>query len=107
MMRGAQSGGVVTYLPAPNGHGMRASRSRVVNKKRTDLSKMLTEKLRWDTARRGFLSGPIQAPTLFSGEACVDGFFFCSSVCAAWGARTDFLPSRTTVVAFVGSAFSE
>jgi len=68
MMRGAQSGGVVTYLPAPNGHGMRASRSRVVNKKRTDLSKMLTEKLRWDTARRGFLSGPIQAPTLFSGH---------------------------------------
>ncbi|CAJ1922340.1 unnamed protein product [Cylindrotheca closterium] len=40
MMRGAQSGGVVTYVP--NGkNNMKAIRTRVVNGKRTDLSKQV------------------------------------------------------------------
>eukprot|EP00526_Cylindrotheca_closterium_P029493 CAMPEP_0113659004 /NCGR_PEP_ID=MMETSP0017_2-20120614/32085_1 /TAXON_ID=2856 /ORGANISM="Cylindrotheca closterium" /LENGTH=40 /DNA_ID=CAMNT_0000573443 /DNA_START=376 /DNA_END=494 /DNA_ORIENTATION=+ /assembly_acc=CAM_ASM_000147 len=40
MMRGAQSGGVVTYVP--NGkNNMKAIRTRVVNGKRTDLSKLV------------------------------------------------------------------
>ena len=42
MMRGAQSGGVITYK---NGKGIR---SRVVNRKRSDLSLLLTNKVRRD-----------------------------------------------------------
>lgn len=41
MMRGAQSGGVVTYVAGGNNTGMRAIRTRVVNRKRTDLSKQI------------------------------------------------------------------
>ena len=52
MMRGAQSGGVITYcrskrLPA-KGHPMVGVRSRVVNKKRTDLSKLIRAKVKGD-----------------------------------------------------------
>ena len=52
MMRGAQSGGVITYcrskrLPA-KGHPMVGVRSRVVNKKRTDLSKLVRAKVKGD-----------------------------------------------------------
>lgn len=44
MMRGAQSGGVVTYVP--NGQSsMKAIRTRVVNGKRTDLSKQVRQKV--------------------------------------------------------------
>jgi hypothetical protein len=43
MVRGAQSGGIVTYVP--QGKGTRGIRSRVVNGKRTDLSALLTSKL--------------------------------------------------------------
>ena len=46
MMRGAQSGGVVTYVP--QGKGQRGIRSRVVNGKRTDLSVLVTSKLWYD-----------------------------------------------------------
>lgn len=46
MMRGAQSGGVVTYVP--QGKGLRGIRSRVVNGKRTDLSVLVTSKLWYD-----------------------------------------------------------
>ena len=52
MMRGAQSGGVITYcrykrLPV-KGHPMVGVRSRVVNKKRTDLSKLIRAKVKGD-----------------------------------------------------------
>ena len=52
MMRGAQSGGVITYcrskrLPA-KGHPMVGVHSRVVNKKRTDLSKLIRSKVKGD-----------------------------------------------------------
>lgn len=66
MMRGAQSGGVVTYLPAGHG-GMKGCRSRVVNKKRTDLSLLLSKQLKWDVARRCLFSGPVKTPAVFSG----------------------------------------
>mmetsp|Transcript_46359 Transcript_46359/g.88497 ORF Transcript_46359/g.88497 Transcript_46359/m.88497 type:complete len:1353 (-) Transcript_46359:72-4130(-) len=67
MMRGAQSGGVVTYLPAGHG-GMKGCRSRVVNKKRTDLSLLLSKQLKWDVARRCLFSGPVKTPAVFSGH---------------------------------------
>ncbi len=44
MMRGAQSGGVVTYQPCAGG-GLKGTRRRVVNKKRTDLSQELRKRL--------------------------------------------------------------
>ncbi|EKX55458.1 hypothetical protein GUITHDRAFT_99235 [Guillardia theta CCMP2712] len=43
MMRGAQSGGIVTYVPKKD--GLKGIRSRVVNGKRTDLSELVTSKL--------------------------------------------------------------
>ena len=43
MMRGAQSGGIVTYVSSAT--GMAGKRIRVVNKKRTDLSKELRKRL--------------------------------------------------------------
>eukprot|EP00629_Pelagomonadales_sp_RCC1024_P005186 CAMPEP_0119289022 /NCGR_PEP_ID=MMETSP1329-20130426/38268_1 /TAXON_ID=114041 /ORGANISM="Genus nov. species nov., Strain RCC1024" /LENGTH=86 /DNA_ID=CAMNT_0007289805 /DNA_START=112 /DNA_END=368 /DNA_ORIENTATION=- len=43
MARGAQSGGIVTYLPSPE--GPRGARSRVVNGKRTDLAQLMVDKL--------------------------------------------------------------
>jgi hypothetical protein len=46
MMRGAQSGGVVTYADAAKGdNSLRGIRTRVVNGKRTDLSKLVRNKL--------------------------------------------------------------
>lgn len=44
MMRGAQSGGVVTYQPS-SGNSNVARRVRVVNRKRTDLSKELRKRI--------------------------------------------------------------
>eukprot|EP00980_Cylindrotheca_fusiformis_P028298 scaffold22589_cov138-Cylindrotheca_fusiformis.AAC.61 len=44
MMRGAQSGGVVTYVPSDR-HSMKAIRTRVVNRKRTDLSKQIRNRV--------------------------------------------------------------
>ena len=43
MMRGAQSGGIVTYVPKKD--GLKGIRSRVVNGKRTDLSELVTSKV--------------------------------------------------------------
>ena len=48
MMRGAQSGGVVTYRPTRGG-GCKGIRSRVVNAKRTDLSVLVRKRLEKDT----------------------------------------------------------
>lgn len=44
MMRGAQSGGVVTFQPSGGG-SLKGIRKRVVNKKRTDLSKELRKRI--------------------------------------------------------------
>ena len=44
MMRGAQSGGIVTFEEEKGEGNMRGVRSRVVNMKRTDLSKLLRSK---------------------------------------------------------------
>ena len=49
MMRGAQSGGVVTYYPKRE--GLIGVRSRVVNGKRTDLSKLVIDKMVHDAER--------------------------------------------------------
>ena len=65
MMRGAQSGGVVTYLPGSN--GLKGSRSRVVNKKRTDLSLLVKKKLISDVRSRSFLRGLSNTPRIFAG----------------------------------------
>jgi len=51
MMRGAQSGGIVTYLKSSSSkksHQLVGIRSRVVNRKRTDLSKLLRNKVQSD-----------------------------------------------------------
>jgi hypothetical protein len=47
MMRGAQSGGVITYVPNSSG-SFKGIRSRVVNKKRTDLSVEVRRKVQRD-----------------------------------------------------------
>jgi hypothetical protein len=47
MMRGAQSGGVITYAPNSSG-GFKGIRSRVLNKKRTDLSVEVRRKVQRD-----------------------------------------------------------
>ena len=57
MMRGAQSGGVVTYVK--NGKkGVKGVRSRVVNGKRTDLSELVANKLSSDQKFCQLLDGP-------------------------------------------------
>lgn len=57
MMRGAQSGGVVTYVR--NGSkGVKGLRSRVVNGKRTDLSKLIIKKLAGDQRFAPLIDGP-------------------------------------------------
>lgn len=48
MMRGAQSGGIVTYQPYTKGGGLKGIRSRVLNKKRTDLSREILKRVRND-----------------------------------------------------------
>jgi len=49
MMRGAQSGGVVAFHCQEN-HAIKGVRSRVVNSKRTDLSKKIRKKLQQDVS---------------------------------------------------------
>ena len=79
MLRGAQSGGVCTYLP--DDRGLKGSRSRVVNRKRTDLSQLLIRQLRADMARRSLMRGPLQSPSIFQGnldvtlESATEPFF--------------------------------
>ena len=62
MMRGAQSGGVVVFGQNRQGD-LVGVRSRVVNKKRTDLSKLLRSKIWWDT----FLRAP-SPPKIYCGH---------------------------------------
>lgn len=74
MMRGAQSGGVITFQP--NGRGsLKGIRSRVVNKKRTDLSKEVRKKIQRDVSfRHGsvpFLAGHTRFAT--SSKSTLDG----------------------------------
>ena len=57
MMRGAQSGGVITYVKKGS-TGVRGIRSRVVNGKRTDLSELVTKKLGSDQRGASLLDGP-------------------------------------------------
>ena len=61
MMRGAQSAGVVTYVP--KGKGTKGIRKRVVNGKRTDLCDLLMAKFgsQMDTSA-------VKAPQLFQGH---------------------------------------
>ena len=56
VMRGAQSGGVITYVK--KGRGVKGVRSRVVNGKRTDLSKLIVDKLASDQTFASLLDGP-------------------------------------------------
>lgn len=74
MMRGAQSGGVVTFQPTSSG-SMKGIRSRVVNKKRTDLSKEVRKKITRDVSmRKGsipFFSGHTRFAT--SSKATFEG----------------------------------
>jgi hypothetical protein len=46
MMRGAQCGGVVTYVNGSGTHGATGARARVVNGKRNNLSELVVAKLR-------------------------------------------------------------
>lgn len=69
MMRGAQSGGVVTFDPASgnNNASSKATRSRVVNMKRTDLSEGIIAKVKKDN-RRAFRSSGSKTVKTFSGH---------------------------------------
>jgi hypothetical protein len=69
MMIGAQSGGVVTFQPLKN--SLRGMRSRVVNKKRTDLSVLVRKEVeRDDTFRFATLSRIIRAKLFGSHTIC-------------------------------------
>jgi len=61
MMRGAQSGGVVTYNKNWWG-SLKGSRCRVVNGKRTDLSKLVTDKI------GATIHGNSREPRIFAGH---------------------------------------
>lgn len=68
MMRGAQSGGVITFKPDRKGrlHGIR---SRCVNSKRTDLSKLVRSKVQRDVfSRWGGNPFPTDFVTVMSGH---------------------------------------
>ena len=55
MMRGAQSGGVISYYPTRTDRTtLKGVRSRVVNKKRTDLSKILRRAVQRDVFSKRF-----------------------------------------------------
>ncbi|XRB03994.1 glutamine amidotransferase type 2 domain-containing protein [Pycnococcus provasolii] len=56
MMRGAQSGGVVTYVKS--GAGVEGVRARVVNSKRTDLSQLVRAKIESVEPKGKRLAGP-------------------------------------------------
>lgn len=66
MVRGAQSGGIVTYVP--QGKGTRGIRSRVVNGKRTDLSALLISKLWNDQLGSSFRFGLAKQARFFGGH---------------------------------------
>jgi hypothetical protein len=72
-MRGAQSGGVVTFQP--DKHGLKGIRSRVVNQKRTDLSQLVRKCIERNVnIRKGdiaFFSGHTRFAT--SSKASFDG----------------------------------
>lgn len=95
MMRGAQSGGVVTFLP--NGSaGLKGSRSRVVNGKRTNLSKLIGSKMTRDLQFRKILSGGLlKTPRVYAGHTR----FATSSVSSLPGTHPhQWTPSRTYVI---------
>mmetsp|Transcript_12587 Transcript_12587/g.29481 ORF Transcript_12587/g.29481 Transcript_12587/m.29481 type:complete len:1616 (+) Transcript_12587:106-4953(+) len=76
MMRGAQSGGVVTYHPMDSKQTnnpsfvtcSKAVRSRVVNKKRTDLSKLVRAKVEKDFRRYSRKDSSDFEPRMFVGH---------------------------------------
>lgn len=72
MMRGAQTGGVVTYARSRRGDSRLATRgvrSRVVNGKRTDLSKLVTSALRRSQRVAALTSGLLEdAARLYCGH---------------------------------------
>lgn len=68
MMRGAQSGGVVTFKP-DNKHNLKGIRSRCVNSKRTDLSKLVRAKVQRDVfSKFGGNPFPKNSVTVMSGH---------------------------------------
>jgi hypothetical protein len=79
MMRGAQSGGVVTFQPSGSGkanNGMTGIRCRVLNQKRTDLSKVVRRKIQRGVNLRksgdvAFLAGHTRFAT--SSKATFEG----------------------------------
>jgi hypothetical protein len=70
MMRGAQSGGVVTYVQSGRSRckDLRGVRSRVLNGKRTDLSKLVRAKLDRSERRNRILRGRTKIVRVFAGH---------------------------------------
>eukprot|EP00667_Euglena_gracilis_P000989 EG_transcript_989 len=64
MMRGAQSGGVVTYVPDKTGTGPKGLRVRVVNGKRTNLDELVYRKMK----RQHPAITEAQGPRLYCGH---------------------------------------
>jgi len=67
MMRGAQCGGVVTYVKGSNG-GLKGLRCRVINGKRTNLSELVANKLTSDQRLAGVTNGLLDGPRLYAGH---------------------------------------
>eukprot|EP00523_Entomoneis_sp_CCMP467_P020382 CAMPEP_0168849630 /NCGR_PEP_ID=MMETSP0727-20121128/11463_1 /TAXON_ID=265536 /ORGANISM="Amphiprora sp., Strain CCMP467" /LENGTH=1558 /DNA_ID=CAMNT_0008903533 /DNA_START=441 /DNA_END=5117 /DNA_ORIENTATION=+ len=76
MMRGAQSGGVITFHPKRHSEGqsklcrqeLKGIRTRVVNRKRTDLSVKLRRKVQHDNFRFGKTPFPKDHVPVFAGH---------------------------------------
>merc|ERR1712091_312232 len=67
-MRGAQSGGTVTFCRDGRG-GARGVRSRVVNGKRSDLARGIHARLTKDEAAAARRRGLMQGPRFYAGHA--------------------------------------
>ena len=65
--RGAQCGGVVTYVKGSNG-GLKGLRCRVINGKRTNLSELVASKLTSDQRLAGVTNGLLDGPRLYAGH---------------------------------------
>jgi len=65
--RGAQAGGVITYVKGSGG-SLKGVRSRVVNGKRTNLSTLIANKVSSNDSKAGLFDGHIDSPRLYAGH---------------------------------------
>ena len=110
MMRGAQSAGVVTYMPGGS-TGAHGKRSRVLNSKRSDLSDLIAHKLKRTVARQSKSTEPVfycghtrfATSSLTTLDGCHPHQWTSPSVMSFWDGFRDnrFSSSRRTVENFI------